>query len=822
MIGITHNQFLKLFSDIAIAHRDINSFYSGDLDNYTANQSETLNPVTLWVVIDDDVINGKTDKPKYNFIVLDWVNQDSSNLDEVYSDTLRISKDILALLRQPYYESFFKVQEETTFTPFNEKFDSDVAGWQFSLTFDQPFIYDACEVNTTGLPTINYETIAINSSTYAWGGITGILSNQEDLQNALNAKVPTSRILTINGTSYDLSADRSWTISTGGETLAQTLALGNTSGSNHLLMNDDYYVGLGTGATNRGVLYRDSANTRIKLGHLTSGDFLAFGDTTGFLLSSANGAIYSDGVGNAIGLNWNQSSNQFQAFNLNGGWSLGTTELQLFHDTKLNFDSPVYTFNQLTASTVPYLDASKNLVSSTVTPTQLGYLDATSSIQTQLNTKQSTLVSGTNIKTVGGISLLGAGDIGSISTTYTDAKIKGSIANTQVAYGSAADTISGSSLFTWSGTILKLGSTAFTSSLSGGIVQIEGTNVYYSAQSTNVLGSSGFRFGQNNSIYGTLQSQGTSVSGNWTGTSVARTSATELIAGGTSGANNMILAATNIYGFIGTTATNFGYKLDSSGFRVDQIQNLHTANAAGVTFGSVGTNGINFQGLIGTTTSSAMYMNQSSPSSSNYTLFATAAGQTVLNGTDINFRISNNNRLTLGTLGHFADVGQGVAGTSQLRFSVSNKSNETAGTNVPKMLFTIGTLSWATGSLAAADFVQWTQPSVLFTAASTATLAATFAINGAPIASTNASITTSVGLLVKAGSSVAAGTTTAYGAYFNAPSGATNNYAIGVNGVANFLGNVRLTQTVTTEALTSDTSVTIVINGTTYKLLAKA
>jgi hypothetical protein len=44
----------------------------------------------------------------------------------------------------------------------------------------------------------------------------------------------------------------------------------------------------------------------------------------------------------------------------------------------------------LTATTVPYLDASKNLVSSAVTPTQLGYLDATSSIQTQLNTKVTT------------------------------------------------------------------------------------------------------------------------------------------------------------------------------------------------------------------------------------------------------------------------------------------------------------------------------------------------------------------------------------------------------------------------------------------------
>lgn len=45
-------------------------------------------------------------------------------------------------------------------------------------------------------------------------------------------------------------------------------------------------------------------------------------------------------------------------------------------------------FDYATASTVPYFDASKNLISSSVTPTELGYLSGvTSAIQTQLNTK---------------------------------------------------------------------------------------------------------------------------------------------------------------------------------------------------------------------------------------------------------------------------------------------------------------------------------------------------------------------------------------------------------------------------------------------------
>lgn len=58
------------------------------------------------------------------------------------------------------------------------------------------------------------------------------------------------------------------------------------------------------------------------------------------------------------------------------------------HAVQIMIDSPIINIPQLTASTVLYLDASKNLVSSAVTPTQLSYLDATSSIQTQLNGKQ--------------------------------------------------------------------------------------------------------------------------------------------------------------------------------------------------------------------------------------------------------------------------------------------------------------------------------------------------------------------------------------------------------------------------------------------------
>lgn len=68
------------------------------------------------------------------------------------------------------------------------------------------------------------------------------------------------------------------------------------------------------------------------------------------------------------------------------------------------------TASYATASTVPYFDASKNLISSAITPTELGYLSGvTSAIQTQLNAKQATITFGTGVETALGVNIGSAG-----------------------------------------------------------------------------------------------------------------------------------------------------------------------------------------------------------------------------------------------------------------------------------------------------------------------------------------------------------------------------------------------------------------------------
>ena len=69
-----------------------------------------------------------------------------------------------------------------------------------------------------------------------------------------------------------------------------------------------------------------------------------------------------------------------------------TSAVQTQLGTKAPLASPTFTtsarFSFATASTVPYFDASKDLVSSAVTPTELGYVSGvTSAIQTQINAK---------------------------------------------------------------------------------------------------------------------------------------------------------------------------------------------------------------------------------------------------------------------------------------------------------------------------------------------------------------------------------------------------------------------------------------------------
>lgn len=116
-----------------------------------------------------------------------------------------------------------------------------------------------------------------------------------------------------------------------------------------------------------------------------------------------------------------------------------------------------------TASRLAIFDSSKNIVSADTATypslSELAFVKGVSgAIQTQLGNKQATLVSGTNIKTINGVTLLGSGDIAiSASPAGSD---------TQIQYNNAG-AFGADSLFTFNGDALGIGTATPRSSRLG-------------------------------------------------------------------------------------------------------------------------------------------------------------------------------------------------------------------------------------------------------------------------------------------------------------------------------------------------------------------
>lgn len=107
-----------------------------------------------------------------------------------------------------------------------------------------------------------------------------------------------------------------------------------------------------------------------------------------------------------------------------------------------------------------------------------GYLSSTD--WNTFNGKQAALVSGTNIKTVGGVSLLGSGDVGTIGVGYGGTGLTTLTAG-YIPYGNGASAFSSSTNLKFDGVTLAVGGTQSAWSGVGYIVQTPGPSIWGSS-----------------------------------------------------------------------------------------------------------------------------------------------------------------------------------------------------------------------------------------------------------------------------------------------------------------------------------------------------
>ncbi len=709
---MTYNQYIKLFRDIATAHNLVKSFGVGPIHEYLDSNTDTSKGTGLWLEAENSNISGSVITDKFTLYAMDYVNKDISNRDEVLSDTKRILEDVLALLRNQIYVNDFELSRSTDLNVFyDNKFANEACGWYCVISLKNDFVYDSCQIPLDGIP--------ISSNSYI-----------ADVSGGFSIGVPSSRTLTINGVTYDLSANRTWTVSSGGnETLAQTLALGNTTGGNSIKVIDDDVVYIGTDL--KRLIY-----------------FSAVSPTPGLIIQ-------------------NDNSVEYVILKDSGGISFNGT---------------------------------------TVSMAELGYLSGvTSAIQTQLNAKQATLVSGTNIKTVGGVSLLGAGDIGSISTTYTDAKIKGAITATAglIAFGNGtADTVTSTANFKYDSANggLIVGSTALAISTdisffkkdqnAATAFRIQNVTSGTAAQTFLQLGdgTDAFNFGFTNTSFtpsglivaktsylqgtgtGGLVLQATNGSGAISFTSGGTTKRLEILSGGNVGIGTAGTVSAKLHVIQTTEQLRLGY--DTSNYLSTTIDSAGSATLAltgsgqTFTFGTAlattkhifqvgsSTAQIIMREKIGTTTQAAFYIGvaSGSESSTNYTINYNGTLQINTQSTTsaMSFKV--------GDSAVYAITPTNTSAAAHHQWSQRSRTSLTASTAVQSYIFGGNTQQWATGALTLQQFAHFPANTIGFVAASTVTYCANLQVDS-PAAGANATITNKLAAIFNG--SVSVGNSTA-------------------------------------------------------------
>jgi len=231
---LTLNQTVKLISDLGKSHNQINTVYFGDVWEFLA-QSDNVYPAMFYSLTGSQ-IQGKDLSMSFSLFFLDRQLQSEVNETEVLSDQLLIGQDILSMMKYPKFD--WEIDDNVSIEFFTETEEDFLAGIKMDITVSYPMLSDRCQVPSdfeypesmgTGNGSngsINYVKFLLDyptrsefptigevgkiyiandtnkiyrfidgvyidiSTTISWGGISGLLSNQTDLQNALNLKAP--------------------------------------------------------------------------------------------------------------------------------------------------------------------------------------------------------------------------------------------------------------------------------------------------------------------------------------------------------------------------------------------------------------------------------------------------------------------------------------------------------------------------------------------------------------------------------------------------------------------------------------------------------
>jgi hypothetical protein len=155
---MTLNQVIQRIKALALSHRQINSFYFGDVPEFDAN-GDVEYPGCFLEQLPGSI--SRTERQQsFNFRIHLYdrvlVSEDTeANETDVLSDMHSVGADLLSLFMSPEYEYDWMVEPLIPVTPLTETLNDMVAGVYMDVAFKVDFLADSCQVPSTDVTFTN-------------------------------------------------------------------------------------------------------------------------------------------------------------------------------------------------------------------------------------------------------------------------------------------------------------------------------------------------------------------------------------------------------------------------------------------------------------------------------------------------------------------------------------------------------------------------------------------------------------------------------------------------------------------------------------------
>lgn len=158
MAALTLNQIVQRIRSLSLSHKQVNSFYFGEVPEFDARQD------ILYPAIFLEALPGAIDRAahtkSFNFRLYGFdkvgVSEDTeANETDVLSDMEQVVSDILAIMMKPDYQFDWDISAQASFTLGTEQLNDMVAGAILDFSVSVEWLADSCSAPAIEVTFIN-------------------------------------------------------------------------------------------------------------------------------------------------------------------------------------------------------------------------------------------------------------------------------------------------------------------------------------------------------------------------------------------------------------------------------------------------------------------------------------------------------------------------------------------------------------------------------------------------------------------------------------------------------------------------------------------